>query len=625
VYLTELGDWAGALAIYEKVLAARNPDESAAEDVVLWMEMGRLYHLTEKYDKAAERLARVIDALDHPRRFGLDESFKKVVLASPAMAYGLMGESFLLAGQHERAADAFQRAHRAAPNKGLLGYNLARIDARTGKPGQALDKLEEYFHQRLATEGLGPYRLLAEILKAQGKAGELVGRLEKLQAGDSADVPLGYFLAEKYLEADRLDKAEALYRTLVTKAPTTVGFRSLAAIYRKTRRYDDLLKVLGDTLAGAGSLDPAGENSRPLAGDGELVRGVIDAARARAKSGPKVLHYEAQVAVALLAMEAKQFDTAGEFFELAAKTRPDQAARLWLAWGGKLVISEQYARAVEVFRRGIDGKVSPGDPEFFYYLAGALEMSGRTDEALVAARTAVELASKPVSPADPKRRPDGQPGEQPDPKSSSGAKRDGKDVPGYQLRDGWILYHAKRHDDAEKVYRGLLDKYGADHGSNETRYVLREARLALSNVAVVRGETSAAIEWLEQVLDEFPDDVSALNDLGYLWAEQGSHLGRAHWMIEKAVREEPDNAAYRDSLGWVLFQLGRVPEALVELEKAAAKEPDPTVLEHLGDARRAAGRLDQAKESWRGAAKAYRKAGEIDKARRVEGKAAAPP
>jgi tetratricopeptide (TPR) repeat protein len=352
---------------------------------------------------------------------------------------------------------------------------------------------------------------------------------------------------------------------------------------------------------------------------------VIGAARARAKSGPKVLHYEAQVAVALLAMEAKQFDTAGEFFELAAKTRPDQAARLWLAWGGKLVISEQYARAVEVFRRGIDGKVSPGDPEFFYYLAGALEMSGRTDEALVAARTAVELASKPVSPADPKRRPDGQPGEQPDPKNSSGAKRDGKDVPGYLLRVGWILYHAKRHDDAEKVYRGLLDKYGADHGSNEPRHVLREARLALSNVAVVRGETSAAIEWLEQVLDEFPDDVSALNDLGYLWAEQGSHLGRAHRMIEKAVREEPDNAAYRDSLGWVLFQLGRVPEALVELEKAAAKEPDPTVLEHLGDARRAAGRLDQAKESWRGAAEAYRKAGEIDKARKVERKAAAPP
>ena len=56
---------------------------------------------------------------------------------------------------------------------------------------------------------------------------------------------------------------------------------------------------------------------------------------------------------------------------------------------------------------------------------------------------------------------------------------------------------------------------------------MREARLLLSNIAVLQNRPAEAEEWLEQVLDEFPDDASASNDLGYLWAERGAHLERA--------------------------------------------------------------------------------------------------
>ena len=49
-------------------------------------------------------------------------------------------------------------------------------------------------------------------------------------------------------------------------------------------------------------------------------------------------------------------------------------------------------------------------------------------------------------------------------------------------------------------------------------------------------------------------------------------------MIREAVAAEPDNAAYRDSLGWVLFRLGKYPQAVAELKKAAAdKTVDGTV------------------------------------------------
>jgi tetratricopeptide (TPR) repeat protein len=242
-----------------------------------------------------------------------------------------------------------------------------------------------------------------------------------------------------------------------------------------------------------------------------------------------------------------------------------------------------------VFQRGIDQKALPdGNPAFHFYLAGALAMGGRTDEALAAARTAAE-------------------------------KR--KDSARFRGRAAWVLYIAKRYDEASAAYRELIREFDADHASTETRDVLREARLVLSNLAVINGDVPQAEEWLEQVLDEFPDDEGALNDLGYLWADRNKNLERAKRMIEKAVEAEPDNMAYRDSLGWVLFRLEKHPQAVAELEKAAAgKKPDGVVLDHLGDAYLKVNRRDKAVETWRKAAEVFRGEKETEKAAGVEKK-----
>ena len=71
-------------------------------------------------------------------------------------------------------------------------------------------------------------------------------------------------------------------------------------------------------------------------------------------------------------------------------------------------------------------------------------------------------------------------------------------------------------------------------------------------------------------------------------------------MIERAIKAEPDNPAYLDSLGWVLFRLGRPGEALAPLEKAVRllPKPDSTVLDHLGDVLAALGRKEEARKAW---------------------------
>ena len=392
----------------------------------------------------------------------------------------------------------------------------------------------------------------------------------------------------------------------VELAPQLAAYHNLLEIYRKAKRYDAWLNVLGEVIRHVGSLEPLAEKGSPLADDKELVEKVLEIAKTQRKTNPKGFPFESRLAAAVLALDAKRYDDAAEFYNAAIAAKPDQAVRLLLNWGLRLSLRGQHSRAVEVFRRGVAEKTLPaGDPTFHYYLAGALEMTGRTDEALAAARKAVQLASAQKSVENSAKLPRAP---------TEGWSRRG--LPDYQARVAWILYHSKRYDAAARAYGEVIQRHASDYGLPGIREVLREARLVMSNIAVSRHDNARAVDWLEQVLDEFPDDPGALNDLGYLWAEQGKHLDRAHRMIEQAVQQDPDNAAYRDSLGWVLFQKGRVQEALPELEKAAAMEPDAAVLDHLGDAYRAAGSPKRPKTLGGGRSRSSRKRAIRKKSRR---------
>lgn len=95
---------------------------------------------------------------------------------------------------------------------------------------------------------------------------------------------------------------------------------------------------------------------------------------------------------------------------------------------------------------------------------------------------------------------------------------------------------------------------------------------------------------LKEVLKRDPKHASALNYLGYMYAERNIHLDEAEGLIKRALDEKPDNGFYLDSLGWVYYQQKRYKEAIVTLEKAfQITNSDPTISEHLGDAYSAAG------------------------------------
>jgi Tfp pilus assembly protein PilF len=85
-----------------------------------------------------------------------------------------------------------------------------------------------------------------------------------------------------------------------------------------------------------------------------------------------------------------------------------------------------------------------------------------------------------------------------------------------------------------------------------------------------------------------------------MWADDGRNLAEAETMIRLAVNAEPDNAAYLDSLGWVLYKRGRFEESHRHLAEATntADQPDPVVLDHLGDVLYRLHRRQEAMDAW---------------------------
>lgn len=161
----------------------------------------------------------------------------------------------------------------------------------------------------------------------------------------------------------------------------------------------------------------------------------------------------------------------------------------------------------------------------------------------------------------------------------------GYDSPRSSMLLGIALHGAGKLDLAAKHYAAA----GADDG------LRREAFLNLSLVEDELDHPDRVLDVLEHLLKEYPEDAVVQNALGYSLAEQGVQLGRAERLIRKALEQDPENPAFLDSLGWVLYRRDDFAGALDLLVDAANTLPDdPVILEHLGFTLRALGRLEAA-------------------------------
>tara|TARA_R100000750_G_scaffold42270_2_gene27579 strand:- start:1361 stop:3064 length:1704 start_codon:yes stop_codon:yes gene_type:complete len=159
---------------------------------------------------------------------------------------------------------------------------------------------------------------------------------------------------------------------------------------------------------------------------------------------------------------------------------------------------------------------------------------------------------------------------------------------------GDFLRQEERFADAIEAYTTALSKVGE---ITDRQWFVFYAR-AISNER--EGLWEAAEADFRKALDLNPDQPQVLNYLGYSLVEKQVKLDEALAMIERAVKARPNAGYIVDSLGWVLYRLGRYEEAVPHMEHAAELMPiDPIVNDHLGDVYWAVGREREAEFMWK--------------------------
>lgn len=103
---------------------------------------------------------------------------------------------------------------------------------------------------------------------------------------------------------------------------------------------------------------------------------------------------------------------------------------------------------------------------------------------------------------------------------------------------------------------------------------------------------------LRRILALDPEDSRAMNALGYMLTVNTTRYEEARRLIEAALKQEPDDPAVIDSMGWVLFKLGKPEDARGYLERALASADDPEISAHLGEVLWTLGEHDRAREIW---------------------------
>lgn len=627
-YASQRQDWEQAARLYRRSLApltsgdgqAPGDEQAALNRTLTLFEIGRLEYLSDQPRRAAGAFGEVAAALtsrDQPR-----------VARRAAAALGgdldavweTIGACFLEAGRHAEAAEAFSKLAenpRQAPRADLW---LARVELAMGRPAAARERLWRAIDGDIdggATDASDAVELLESIdLRLNDQAG-LSADLERLARARPRDPYVALARAEVVAEAEGplagLRRIERLLRgalrppqlpsDLVPGAPDE-GPVDDGALAEMGERLIELAQRADQANAVLPALALLAERFPTLAPVGSALRRALEDKGFRRAMLARVGVVDAGADLTLRSAAARVALEAGE---------PRRAVALWrgaaagdgedasadapltepMSIAIELLVDEHWAAAAEWLALGLErGAFGEDEPTARFYLATALAATDQHDAALEAARAAAAA----------------------DPTSAE-----------FACRVAWVLNRAGRVDQAIEVYREVVADFD-DDPAPATREALKECRLNLSYLTLTQGDPEQAAEWAEQVLDEFPQDPGAMNDLGYLWADRGENLLRARRMIEGAVAAEPDNGAYHDSLGWVLHRLGddhgalRAVRRAVELESAAGRQADGEILDHLGDVLASLGRSGEAADAWRQSAERYEADKEPDKGAAVRKK-----
>src|SRR3989440_221977 len=434
--------------------------------------------------------------------------------------------------------------------------------------------------------GSRPLQALAGLLVAAGRYDEALPNLRKLLAG-SANEPANGFTQLTRTLANAQDKQAAL--KLV---------HSLAADYPK---------LAESHLAVARAAVNAGDE-----------RLALEEAR---KAGQLRPDWEAPALLEAQLLQKSSVDQAASFLTAYLKRYP-AARETRLAYARLLVAQKRFGEARAEFQKLMAG--APDGTEVAFAVA-LLSLQLKDYDA--AEKYLRGLIESPYRDKDGVRLYLGQVAEErknlPEALRWYAEVGEGEQYVQAQIRYAQVLAKQGKLDEA----RGRLQEAAAKNGQQRVQLVLAEAQLlrdanqpktafdlvgqALDRVPnnpellydyAILAEKIERVDILEASLRKLiairPEHAHAYNALGYSLADRNQRLPEARELIEKALQLAPEDSFIIDSMGWVLYRMGKLKDSLGYLRRAFAGRPDPEIAAHLGEVLWAMGERAEAERVW---------------------------
>lgn len=158
--------------------------------------------------------------------------------------------------------------------------------------------------------------------------------------------------------------------------------------------------------------------------------------------------------------------------------------------------------------------------------------------------------------------------------------------------EGEILTEQKRYQEAMDVFNQAIEE------QSHPDLLYSRAMLAekMDRLDILE-------EDLKAIIEQDADNATALNALGYTLADRTDRYEEALGYIQRAYELSPDDFYILDSMGWVMYRLGRMDEAVDFLRKALELRNDPEIAAHLGEVLWVMGDKQAARKVWESALK----------------------
>ena len=504
-------------------------------------------------------------------------------------------------GQSEtvsRAIEQYREIHRLDPTDAESALWLARLYRLKNEH----DKAEEVLRSVLKNdpENEAAVEQLTQLLMDEGKAPEAVSLLEGITAHSPSPVLLD-LLGDAYTQAHELGKAEQAYRKAAEVDPSELShqrglgqtllaeekysealsvyrklsdlvpddadvYLRIAQIYRELHQLDKAEEILVKARQYApGSLEVMYNEAMLYQAQGryqDAIRVLSDAVTGIKSQPPAAPSRRRSLAILYqqlgqLYRDTQNYQAAIYTFEELGHLGEEEDRR------ARMLIMDTYRSAKDLAKALQTGKEAlakyPADPSIRASQALLLGENGQTEDAVKILRAQLH-------------------GNQGD--------RDA------YLNIAQVYERGRRYKEAEEAAHAAEVLPGQPRDKEMVWFLLG---------AIYERQKffDRAEEQFKKVLAVNPKNAQVLNYYGYMLGDLGIRLDEAEALVQRALKEEPFNGAYLDSLGWIYFKENKLAASESTLRKAVQHEShDATIHSHLGDVYAKTGRSELAAVEW---------------------------